>query len=168
MFWGANRNFTKAIVKAFPAYRKSGRGGTGLTGREKRRPRVKRSSTALERIRAKDSARRRLLKSPLRWFLVLTLGYLVIDTVASAPGSGGLGMSSIFLVAVLWGSAFSRTLTFRVMCSVILLTATAAFGLYGVNVLLVLLMLTLSMALTVLALKALPKDREERVASESP
>ena len=166
MLWGANRNFTKAIVKAFPAYRKSGRSGTGLTGKERRHPRVKRSSTALERIRAKDSDRRRLLRSPLRWFLVLTLGYLAIDSIANTPGGGGIGMSSIFLVAVLWGSAFSRTLTFRVMCSAILLTSTAAFGLFGVNTFQVVAMAGLSMVLTMLALKALPKDREERVATD--
>ena len=51
MLWGANRNFTKAIVKAFPAYRRGkARGGKATGEPEYFGPRVRRSTSALERI----------------------------------------------------------------------------------------------------------------------
>ena len=123
------------------------------------------SSSAWARIKARDSERSRLLRSPLRWFLVLALGYVVIDALAA---SRLIGTSSLLLCAVLWGSAFSRTLTFRVMCSGILLAATAALGFLGVEILQVAVMMMLSLALLILALRSLPVSRAHRIDSDNP
>ena len=156
--WDANRNFTKVIVKAFPAYRRGVRKQDRSSGRpEFSGGPVERRTTALERIRKKDSDRRRLLKSPLRWFLVLALGCGLMVTLAD---SQRVGMTSVFLAAVLWGAAFSRLLTFRVMCSGILLTSIAAFALYGVDILRIAAMSTLALGLMILALRSLPESRK--------
>ncbi len=164
--WSANRNFTKVIIKAFPAYWRGKRRRGASSGRPAYTgPRLRRTSSVWERIQTKDSERSRLLRSPLRWLLVLTLGYLVIDALA---GSRLIGTSSLLLFAILWGSAFSRTLTFRVMCSGILLAATAALGLLGVEILQVAGMVMLSLALLTLALRSFPVGRAGRVDSDSP
>ncbi len=164
--WSANRNLSKIVVKAFPAYWRGKRVRGASSGRPAYAgPRLKRISSSWERIQAKDSERSRLLRSPLRWLLVLTLGYLVIDALAA---SRLIGTSSLLLLAVLWGSAFSRTLTFRVMCSGILLAATASLGFLGVEILQVAGMVMLSLALLILALRSFPVNRTDRIDSDSP
>ncbi len=162
MLWGANGNIARAIVKAFPAYRRGmQRRAGGLGGRPHVGPAVRRSASAWARIRQQDQDRHRLLSSPLRWFLVLTLGYLVISIVAGQArdlGGRGTGGTVVLLCPVLWCAAFSRSRSFRIMGGGVLVAVTLSLLLFQVHPLRVLCSTAPAVALLWLAVRKGPKE----------
>ena len=134
--FGANRNFVRAIVKAFPA---PGRRSTRRRG-PKREPEkitdqvVAPRVSAREKIRKGDDARRAMLRSPVRWFLVLPLGYLFLNaTRGHRPSTSGVSVLALVLVLpMLWCAAFSRSRSFRIMGGGVMVAVAATMFITGI------------------------------------
>ena len=135
--WGANRNFVRAIVKAFPApgKRSTRRPGPHREPRKVTDQAVKPRVSAREKIRRKDASRRAMLRSPVRWLLVLALGWLLLDSLfGHRPSTAGISaLAVVLLLPMLWTAAFARSRSFRIMGGAVIVAVSATLFLTGAS-----------------------------------